>query len=1084
MSVRSSRERAHEENMWGKPATDIMNGIGNIRTVSPARGIWELVQNARDVVRPGERAEIIFTRYADCMTFQHDGLPFTWKTLEALILQTSSKSDMDAAQVGQYGTGFLTTHKFGLRFLLSAPLKIEDDKEWYHNIVDFEIDRSATNKEAMREAIKKQWNKTEEWEKTEQQTDSPARYTVFKYLCMKDVERENVKVAFASSPSLIPYVLLLNDRIRSITLDDHVCGVKSIFERQSQDWLLECNLEKGNVYYTCINDKRYYVIRSHEAAHKDKNMLRVVIILPLEQDLEDFRSFNFPEETPQLYINLPLLGTSHWGLNFLMHSPDFTCDTEKRDNLRFVGNGQNDDSQVTDNKSVIDLGRELIFEFIDHNLLRIKNTKYLVRCNFKIKQSDDQLGEYYRQLRQQFRDKYKTLAIVRQSNQSMAKPAEIRVLDENLSKACTDKTLGGNELLSAVYKLLDHHKEIAIPEENEMLFWSNTINGWYKDEENPQKITVDQLAELVSQTAVNAEDISWLFVICRYIVKVQRTDLFGTYKIVPNEKYELCFLKPLLNPKVFPLTVKAALSLMVPEKVVLFVHPSFAKLFPEMEAYSDNEAKKDLSASISQHNEEEARARESFKNKVISMQYENVDASAYNKSLYYDGTVECIAKLYEALLPEESKSFMANTLKLLFEFYGLTPTENVNHLNSDVFDVRACCTTLLHDALFKFSLLQDKSGKADWCKRMVENVYASSESRSMLNNYQIYPDQTGQFKYAESLQKQPKGLLNRIVELYDEIVQPQVKLECNLVSKDYCLDFVGNGNLAVSEICGAIEKVVKDRNYSITDYEKQKQIVEIIQNLSSEDEVASIWKGMFGDIDAHKGQLMFSIIKSQSKRDSIFQIMKVDDDIRLKKIAELSKRDDLDELIRLGEEAVERKRNEMNDFAYKKMLGEYVEEYLFKEVGGQLQETKVCIDDEQGGQDLIIRKKGEPVYYIEVKSRWRNDVSVLMSTLQYQRSIENEDRYALTCVDMFGFDRSLIGKHEYPSLEEILPRIRVIENIGYLNKGLVKQVQNESKDPHVNPGYQILVPQDLIKGDESETFDVFLQRLVEKVKDL
>jgi hypothetical protein len=241
---------------------------------------------------------------------------------------------------------------------------------------------------------------------------------------------------------------------------------------------------------------------------------------------------------------------------------------------------------------------------------------------------------------------------------------------------------------------------------------------------------------------------------------------------------------------------------------------------------------------------------------------------------------------------------------------------------------------------------------------------------------------------------------------------------------------------------------------------------------------------MFGDIDAHKGQLMFSIIKSQSKRDSIFQIMKVDDDIRLKKIAELSKRDDLDELIRLGEEAVERKRNEMNDFAYKKMLGEYVEEYLFKEVGGQLQETKVCIDDEQGGQDLIIRKKGEPVYYIEVKSRWRNDVSVLMSTLQYQRSIENEDRYALTCVDMFGFDRSLIGKHEYPSLEEILPRIRVIENIGYLNKGLVKQVQNESKDPHVNPGYQILVPQDLIKGDESETFDVFLQRLVEKVKDL
>lgn len=45
-SIKSSREAAHRETMWGKPANDIVVGIGNIRTVPASRGIWELVQNA------------------------------------------------------------------------------------------------------------------------------------------------------------------------------------------------------------------------------------------------------------------------------------------------------------------------------------------------------------------------------------------------------------------------------------------------------------------------------------------------------------------------------------------------------------------------------------------------------------------------------------------------------------------------------------------------------------------------------------------------------------------------------------------------------------------------------------------------------------------------------------------------------------------------------------------------------------------------------------------------------------------------------------------------------------------------------
>lgn len=1079
MSAKNSRDKAHEENMWGKPANDIINGIKNIRTVNPARGIWELVQNARDVVRPGERAEIEFTRCADSMTFQHDGIPFTWGTLEALILQTSSKSDTDAAQVGQYGTGFLTTHKFGLRFSLSAPLKLDDDAELYHNIVNFEIDRSATDKDGMRKAIKNQWNATEVWQNYDEQTTTPSRYTVFKYHCEHDVEQKNVKEAFLSSPNLIPYVLLLNDKISSITLNDKVEGSCTVFRRPSQEWNLEVKLNKGDVFSTKINEKEYFVIKSHDKAKKDNALERVVVILPIERIGEAWQAFTFCKDTPQLYINLPLLGTSNWGLNFLMHSPDFTCDTDKRDNLLLVGNGQNDDDQVADNKAIIKLGEELIFEFIDHYVNKLTNAKFLVRDNFKIRQSDDLLGEYYKQLRQEFRDKFKTLNIVSQGSSVPVPPSSIRVLDEKLTEACRDEEHGGKNLLNSIYKLLSFHNEIVRPLEADMLYWSETVGGWYKDEDNPQEITIDEVAKLISGTMICSDDTNWLFTICKYIIDIQRNDLFDAYALIPNEDNELNKLNPLLKPKSFPPVLKTALSLMVPEKVKLFIHQDFVSLFPDMVKYGDVEAKADLSAYISSHNDELAKQRENLKNKIINSEYSiDSDDKGFKPYMYSDDIVRSMIQLMEELLPSDSVSFYAKSLNLLLEFYGIAKSVNIEHLEKDVLDIRAFCTTLLHDAFFKFTLLGDKVSKAEWCRKMVENVYGSSDNKSMLSYYQVYPDKTGKFKYAESLKAQPDTMPDRVVELYEEITGKPLK--SHLVSASYTSCFIGNGRLSINDTCGEIEKIVKDKGYNITDYDHQKEIVEIIQNLSSEDENGRKWRNMFGDIDAHKGQLMFSIIKSQSKRDSIFQIMKVDDDNRLKKIAELSKRENLDDLIRLGEEAIERERNEANDFAYKKELGEYVEQYLLERLGEKLGEIKVSIDDEQGGQDLIVSKDGKPIYYIEVKSRWTNNVSVLMSTLQYKRSIDNEDNYALVCVNMYDFDRSLVEKHEYPPLEKIMPRIRVIESIGHRNQGLIKKVNNESMDPHVNPGYQILVPQDLINSDAGESFQEFMDRLVEK----
>lgn len=1089
MSIDSSRENAQEEIMWGKPANDIINGIGNIRTVYPERGIWELVQNARDVAQLRQKVNILFVRQPDCFIFSHDGIPFNWKTLDALVLQTSSKSDTDEAQVGQYGTGFLMTHKFGLRFDLSAPLKVEDDKELYYYFRNFRIDRSATNKRDMRNAIEAQFAEMKKWQDEQSCTPNPTLNTVFRYLCEHDIEKCNVKKAFLTSPALVPYVMLLNDQIGSIDFKDEVDPQTSLWERSDFEWYEKAVLEdekgcNGRVYSTKVNKKEYFVIKSEDKACKNSNLDRIIVILPVRQEGDTLVAENLGKEKPQLYIHLPLLYTADWGLDFILHSPDFTCDTDKRDNLRLVCNGQNDDKQVADNKAIIDLGRELIFEFIDQYVDKIKDAKYLVRDNFKIKQGEDKLSEYYRSLRKQFRDRYRLLNIVVQEDGNFTSVDSIRVLDESLTAACSDEAHGGLKLLSAIYRLLDSHTDIIKPLERDMIYWSSTVGGWYKDEENPRTLTIDQLAELISKTDIADEYTEWLYTICQYIIRKQRVDLFATYKIVPNEKDKLCLLKPLLSPKSFATVVKKALSVMVPEKVEFFIHPDFAQLFPEMGNYGDSEAKTDLSAYISKHNDELSKQREVLKNRIVSSQYNNdQDNPQFERYAYPDDVVLSIVRLYEALLPKDSTGFQAKSLELLMDYHGLKKSENIIQLDKETFDVRTCCTTLLHDAFFRFTLLQDKSDKADWCKRMVANVYSSSDSKAMLAYYQIYPDQTDRFKYADSLQKQPDTMLDRVVELYDEIAKPSIPLKNSLVSSSYACCFIGSKILSTNDTCSAIEKVVKDRNYNITDYDKQNLIVEIIQNLSSDNKNGIVWRSMFGDIDSHKGQLVFSIIKSQSKRDSIFQIMKVKDDSRLKLIASLAERDDLQELIEEGGKVLIQKRNEANDTKYKKDLGEYVEKFLVDRLDKELK-VRIGADtkDEQGGQDIIIYKEGIPVYYIEIKSRWANDRSVLMSTMQYQRSIKNPEHYALTCANMYGFDRTYVDKHEYPPLKDILPRIKVLETIGFDNKDLVKRVANENIDPHVNPGYQILVPQELIKQEGIE-FDEFLRHLVERLKE-
>lgn len=65
---------------------------------------------------------------------------------------------------------------------------------------------------------------------------------------------------------------------------------------------------------------------------------------------------------------------------------------------------------------------------------------------------------------------------------------------------------------------------------------------------------------------------------------------------------------------------------------------------------------------------------------------------------------------------------------------------------------------------------------------------------------------------------------------------------------------------------------------------------------------------------------MLSVIDSPQSQESIFTIMKVEDEIKLQKIAALAEDPNFDRIVTLGKEALEKEERENNDIEFKKNL--------------------------------------------------------------------------------------------------------------------------------------------------------------------
>lgn len=1072
------------ETIWGKPANDIITGIANNGNVLPDRAIWELVQNARDVSKINEKSKVFFIRKKNEFIFKHNGQPFNRKSILALILQTSSKVRNDIVQVGQYGTGFLTTHKFGLRFKLQGSLSLLNDKCYFNFGIEneFIIDRSSKDKGILSHVIKQQVDLSQKWgtDKNDR-CDKPIGETVFTYLHDHNIERDNVAEAIKKSPKLVPYVLALNTHVGSISFVDDVDGCSEVYEYISTEEVdkfgdtivLSVKIKKTTNDLT--SEIALLLLQTRNETELNTDESKVTVILPCVSVNGNESVKPLTAETPQLYLYLPLLGTENWGWNYVIHAPSFTCDKDTRDSLLFVGNGQNNDDQAENNKSLIELAAKLIKDFIENQLSQYSDRKHFGKVNF-LRDVSEKLKPYYCILQKEWVSYFEHQPLVK-IGEAYVNVSEIKVLDTEMYKACIADT----DLLNALYALLskEEHK-LILPEKEELIYWSQCTDEWYLGEENNHHaITLEEICEYAQNTALTSADIKWLLKLCQY-VKDNPNQNIVINKIVPNESLKLSKTE-LVRPITFNNTYKQAMKVLIPEDVDKFIHCSFYEILSDAKVYGFEEAKISITAFLGTLNNKQS----DLKEKILLGKKFNI--AEYQASYIDKEHIKAILDIYKMLLPKEGTGFTTKVFELLTEFYSYSPV-TLDELKKETFDIRTCYNTLLNDALYKFTLLENKTDFKDWNLQIVKALFDFKDVNSFLRNYLVYTNQLGKYCYASVLKKE-RNMPERLKELYDIIcrnVTDENKSNSiyeELVSSDYAEYFIETGEIDGSVLANEIQKpFISDDLRSIEKNTHQKLFVEIIEKLNDQSDEEN-WKSLFDSINKIKAQLMLSVINSPQKRESIFQIMKVQEESKLNAIAELTKRDDLERIIELGKIEREKEILHKKDTEFKKMLGTYVEDFLLDKLRETLGASSltVAVDNEQGGQDLIVKIDNNPIYYIEIKSRWTTKNSVLMSTAQHQTSCEYKDKYALCEVDMCNYDPELAKQHIYPDVKNMIDRISVLENIGELNERMKDAVDGkEDSNVYIASGYQVLVPQKII-NNTGIPFNVFIDNLHNRI---
>lgn len=1092
--ARNKNIAARNAALWRNPANGILRGISKNEGVPPARAIWEMVQNARDQSRG--TANIKFIVSNDNLVFMHDGIPFDQDTIKALILQTSSKNGEDPTKAGQYGTGFLTTHLFGRLFYLKGSVILTE--EYFYNFEEFKIDRTPNSSKDLIVNLQDQCEISDKWIDDDKGWSlTPVDWTEFRYPLSTEYSKKNAKVAFENSPSMAPYVMAMNPTINSISFEHNGNSVqynavefKDIKSLSTEKYSIVRYMYRNND----IDESKILLVSKDKSELNEEPLFTVV--LPLKEINEEKDKFiveEYKANIPNLMIYLPLMGTENWGINFVIHSRDFTCSNDNRDSLRFVDESNGYQQETDRNTKIIERASDAILSFVNDHYSRFYDKKYLTKVNFNRATGNDELNKYYQGLEDKYTSGFRNLKLVTNAIGEDIAVSSVWVLSKEITENISDDSI----LISAIFYLMKGCKgENKIPKKEELLYWSQILQEWYPEEDEANFVTFKALENYIDETEDELE-LNNLLVFDTLLKDLGILTVFNEKKLLPTEKNVRKYIKELKRPISLHPDFKSVLDVIIPDITENFIHPNFAEFISD--EYTDEHFKKDISEAITATRNDQEMIRGAYKDNKSGYDYPShkIDIEI----------IDALISFVEMQMNDNSVAFYSNILRKMKEFYGVIFHSSAYKIEKDKsYDFRPALRVIINDALYRFTIMEDKDKIecSDWIKECVSLIYGFDEARksAFLDDYKVYRNKNDQYDWADKLYRAedaPDALLDIYDEKVNKITQEQMKeaheksmrfhtksIRNILVDESmemfYKKELKKTGEDLGKEIYK--EMVVEDEFWQtrLTNEANKTTTLDVINKIQSKVD-NNRWKVYFPGIHEHCAVLFFSLVASSDERKSknIFKLINKTSE-ELESINELLEDPDLPAILTLGRVALLQKKNENSDFEYKKTLGNYVEDIIKEYLEDSLDDKKLEVVNEQDGKDIVIMLDDVPIYYIEVKSRWASKESVMMSKTQTEVSFEHMDNYALVAVDMVNYPRENAEAHVYPdNVVETKERMKVLSDIGTSTKKFADITNEKSTDIHIGGDFKTVIPQNIINCGQS--FDEFIITLTDVIKE-
>lgn len=486
------------------------------------RWIWELLQNARDASADEDAHLVASIEVAEGeLVFQHNGRGFTMEEVAHLIYHGSTKLE-DKDTIGQYGSGFLTTHLLSPQIDVAGQLN--DGRPF-----NFRLKREVSSSKALSDSMDKAWNEFD----AAADPMSNGFTTRFRYPVGED-SAGAVNEGIKTLKRCAPLVVVFNRQFRRIAIEAPDGTISfEVIERVPlhKEGLQKVTVKVSDRYRT--TSKQYIFAEGQRAS----------VTVPLEPS-EDGSSCLPLDDVPRLFLGFPLIGTENFSFPAVINSFRFTP-TEHRDGVYL---GQSDDKANHTNQAIIAEACELHAQLIE---LAAKSRWKGIHTLAEIPPISEQTWLKATWIKEQLE---LLVARIRETRAVLSGQESASPKDAILPVARDDT---GVETL---WSLLSEVKDFRwkLPRRDEAAGWHNAANSWatvtdcavtsfgeavdggklasYMEEESKPSIdswgTVDKLQDLFVEEVCAVE---WLNRLCALLKDEGLDTLIREAQVIPDQ---------------------------------------------------------------------------------------------------------------------------------------------------------------------------------------------------------------------------------------------------------------------------------------------------------------------------------------------------------------------------------------------------------------------------------------------------------------------------------------------------------------------------------------------------------------------